>query len=197
MTPDEDLAARAAVLEEIADEVHQCTLCDLHRGRSRAVPGEGPPDAPVIFIGEGPGAREDEQGRPFVGPAGAYLNRLLERAGLRREEVFIANIVKCRPPGNREPTAQEAEACRPYLDGQIACIRPRVICLLGRPATTALLDASTSMSKAHGQTFQRDGIVYIPLYHPAAALHNQRLAPILIEDFQRLGPLLQRLMSEG
>ncbi len=196
MIQDEGLASRAAVLEEIAAEVRQCTLCDLHRGRTHAVPGEGPPDARVMFIGEGPGREEDEQGRPFVGPAGRYLNALLQRAGLVREEVFITNIVKCRPPGNREPTPTEVEACRSYLDGQIACLRPHIICLLGRPATATLLDPSATMGKIHGSPISKDGFTYIPMYHPAAALHNQRLAPVLTEDFTRLGLLLRRLLAE-
>jgi len=195
MSREAELASRAAVLEEIAEEIRHCTLCGLHKSRRRPVPGEGPPDAKIMFIGEGPGAREDEQGRPFVGPAGAYLNRLLERIGLSRQQVFIANLVKCRPPGNREPTAEEAQACRPYLDGQIACLRPRVICLLGRPATTALLNPSATMSKVHGQTFEKDGMIFVPMYHPAAALHNPRLAPVLIEDFERLGPLLREVVG--
>jgi len=190
------VSERAAVLEEIASEVRQCKLCGLHKERTNAVPGEGPADALVMFIGEAPGREEDAQGRPFVGPAGRYLNGLLDRAGLEREQVFITNIVKCRPPANREPTASEVEACRPYLDGQIACICPKVICLLGRPATTSLLDPSATMSEVHGQTFERDGIIYIPLYHPAAALHNQRLAPVLIEDFVRLGEVLKKLLKD-
>lgn len=187
---------RSAVLEEIAAEIRQCRACPLHEGRSNAVPGEGPADAKVMFIGEAPGREEDAQGRPFVGPAGRYLNGLLQRAGLEREQVFITNIVKCRPPANREPTAEEADTCRPFLDGQIACICPKVICLLGRPATLALLDPGATMSRVHGQTFERDGILYIPLYHPAAALHNQRLAPVLIEDFERLGRVLGELLAE-
>jgi uracil-DNA glycosylase family 4 len=188
-------STKAAILEEIAAEIHHCALCNLHKGRKKAVPGEGRPDAQVMFIGEAPGREEDEQGRPFVGPAGRYLNALLQRAGLAREQVFIANLVKCRPPGNREPTPNEAAACRPYLDGQIACICPRVICLLGRPATAAFLDPSATMTRVHGQVFERDGIAYIPMYHPAAALHNQRIGPVLIEDFERLGVVLRKLLQ--
>ncbi|MBC7287260.1 MAG: uracil-DNA glycosylase [Armatimonadetes bacterium] len=194
--PDAADADREAILSEIADEVRTCALCDLHKARTNAVPGEGPADARVMFIGEAPGREEDAQGRPFVGPAGRYLNQLLTLAGLRREQVFITNIVKCRPPANREPRPEEAAACRAYLDGQIATICPRVICLLGRPATAALLDPSATMTDIHGRTFERDGIIYVPLYHPAAALHNQRLGPVLNEDFKRLRPMFERILAE-
>jgi uracil-DNA glycosylase family 4 len=193
----EGVSEKAALLEEIAEEVRQCQACPLHRGRNRVVPGEGSPEAKIMFIGEGPGAEEDAQGRPFVGPAGRYLNALLLRAGLRREEVFITNLVKCRPPGNREPTAEEVAACRIYLDGQIAALSPRVICLLGRPATAALLHPAATMSKIHGQVIERDGIYYIPLYHPAAALHSQRLGPVLNEDFDRLKSFFARIVADG
>jgi len=189
------VAEKQSLLDEIAAEIRSCTLCPLHKTRTNAVPGEGPADAKIMFIGEAPGREEDIQGRPFVGPAGRYLNQLLALAGLSREQVFITNIVKCRPPGNREPRSEEATACRPYLDGQIATICPRVICLLGRPATAALLDPSATMSRVHGQTFDRDGIIYIPLYHPAAALHNQRLGPVLNDDFKRLRSFFQRIIS--
>jgi len=191
------VAEKQSLLDEIAAEIRSCTLCPLHKTRTNAVPGEGPADAKIMFIGEAPGREEDIQGRPFVGPAGRYLNQLLALAGLSREQVFITNIVKCRPPGNREPRSEEAAACRPYLDGQIATICPRVICLLGRPATMALLDPSATMSRIHGQTFERDGIVYIPLYHPAAALHNQRLGPVLNDDFKRLASFFERVLEDS
>lgn len=178
------------MLEEIAAEIRACTRCGLCEGRTNAVPGEGPEGAAVMFVGEGPGAREDEQGRPFVGPAGQLLNQLLLQAGLRRPEVFITNIVKCRPPGNRDPQPQEVEACREYLVGQIATINPAVICTLGRPALQTLIDPSASISRVHGAPREIDGMTYIPLYHPAAALHQQSLRPVLVEDMRRLGPYL-------
>ncbi len=183
------------LLEEIAQEIRRCRKCDLWRSRTNAVPGEGPADAAIMFIGEGPGAAEDKQGRPFVGPAGQLLNSLLLQAGLRRPEVFITNIVKCRPPQNREPRPDEVRACREYLDGQIAAINPRIICLLGRPATQTLLDPTASISKIHGQPVERDGILYVPLYHPAAALHRESLQPVLVEDMARLKSMLRERLG--
>ena len=139
---------------------------------------------------------EDRQGRPFVGPAGKLLNELLLTAGLRRPNVFITNIVKCRPPENRDPRPDEVRTCRPYLDGQIAALNPQVICLLGRPATQALLDPQAAISKVHAEGFEREGMLYVPVYHPAAALHNDRLHPTLVEDFTRLKYLLQHRLQQ-
>ena len=178
-------------LEAIAAEVRACEKCGLCRTRTNAVPGEGPPDAAIMFVGEGPGQREDEQGRPFVGAAGSLLNQLLLKAGLRRPEVFITNIVKCRPPGNRDPLPDEIEACRGYLDRQIEALRPSVVCTLGRPASQTLIDATLSISREHGTARKVGDITYVPLYHPAAALHQQQLRPILVEDMRRLGPFLK------
>ena len=178
------------MLEEIAEQIRTCTKCRLCESRTHAVPGEGPEDAGVMFIGEGPGAREDEQARPFVGPAGQLLNQLLLQAGLRRPEVFITNIVKCRPPGNRDPMPDEVEACHEYLVGQIASINPAVICTLGRPALQTLIDPGLSISREHGVPREIDGMTYVPLYHPAAALHQQNLRPVLVEDMRRLAPFL-------
>jgi len=179
------------LLEEIAAQVRSCTSCRLCQGRTQAVPGEGPAAARVMFVGEGPGYQEDRQGRPFVGPAGQLLNQLLLEAGLRRPEVFITNLVKCRPPENREPRPDEVEACREYLDGQIALLQPRLLCPLGRPATQTLLDSTAPMSQLHGRRLQREGLTFMPLYHPAAALHNPRLRPALQQDFAALGELLR------
>lgn len=180
------------MLDEIAEQITACEKCALCRSRTNAVPGEGPEDAAIMFIGEGPGAREDEQGRPFVGPAGQLLNQLLLQAGLRRPDVFITNIVKCRPPGNRDPVPEEIAACHEYLMGQIATINPNVICVLGRPALQALIDPTLSISREHGVPRVIDGITYVPLYHPAAALHQQSLRPVLVEDMKRLAPFLKR-----
>jgi len=143
-----------------------------------------------MFIGEGPGEQEDLQGRPFVGAAGQLLTELLAEAGLERSQVFITNIVKCRPPGNRDPQPEEVAACRPFLDGQIAVINPRVICTLGRPALHTLVDSSASITREHGKPREVDGVICVPLYHPAAALHRQDLRPALIEDMRRLRSFL-------
>lgn len=183
------------MLREIAAEIRGCTRCGLCRGRTLAVPGEGPADADIMFVGEGPGFQEDQQGRPFVGPAGALLNELLQQAGLRRERVFITNLVKCRPPGNREPTPDEVAACRDYLNAQIALINPGVLCTLGRPALQALVDPQGSISREHGVPRLMDGIMFVPLYHPAAALHRQDLRPALVEDMRKLRLILERRYS--
>ncbi|MBM3473689.1 MAG: uracil-DNA glycosylase [Armatimonadetes bacterium] len=178
-------------LEAIAAEVRACEKCGLCKTRTHAVPGEGPADASIMFVGEGPGQKEDEQGRPFVGPAGSLLSQLLLKAGLRRPEVYITNIVKCRPPGNREPLPEEVAACRDFLTRQIAALQPKVICTLGRPASQTLIDPTLSISREHGVARTIGGITYVPLYHPAAALHQQPLQPVLVEDMRRLGPFLK------
>lgn len=180
------------MLREIAAEISGCTRCPLCRARTVAVPGEGPADADIMFVGEGPGFQEDQQGRPFVGPAGALLNELLQQAGLRRQRVFITNLVKCRPPGNREPSPDEVSACRDYLNAQIALINPSVICTLGRPALQTLVAPQASIGREHGVPRQVDGILFIPLYHPAAALHRQDLRPALVEDMRKLRLILER-----
>ncbi len=180
------------LLAEIAAEIMPCTNCALSRSRTIAVPGEGRADADIMFVGEAPGRQEDMQGRPFVGPAGQFLNELLREAGLRREQVFITNIVKCRPPGNRDPLPSEIEACRDHLIGQIAAIQPDVICTLGSPALRTLVDPKLSISKVHGSRLERGGIVYVPLYHPAAAIHKPTLRQTIVDDFVRLKSLLDR-----
>lgn len=178
------------MLEQIAREIRRCALCRLCEGRTHAVPGEGPADAHMMFIGEGPGEQEDLQGRPFIGPAGQLLTELLGEAGIARGEVFITNIVKCRPPGNRDPQPDEVSACRPYLDGQIASINPRVICTLGRPALQTLISPEARISREHGVPRIVDGVTFVPLYHPAAALHQRALRPALIDDMRRLREFL-------
>lgn len=192
---EKSLAERA--FEEIQERIAKCTKCPLHESRSNPVPGEGPPQARVIFIGEAPGVEEDKQGRPFVGPAGRFLDSLLELAGLRREEIFITNIVKCRPPGNREPKPNEVGACKEYLMAQIAAISPKVVCLLGSPALKTVLDPKLSISRVHGTPFRKQGLLFVPLYHPAAALHRQDLRPVLKEDFMRLKKILEQEMRES
>lgn len=185
----------AAAVERLNEEIRACTRCDLCRTATQAVPGEGALDATVMLVGEGPGFNEDKQGRPFVGAAGRFLNELLGEAGLRREDVFITNIVKHRPPNNRDPDPAEVEACFPWLDQQLALIRPRIVMTLGRFAMERFLtDAERGgkgISKIHGQVFEKDGRYVIPLFHPAAALHQERWRPDLIEDMRRLREMLQ------
>jgi uracil-DNA glycosylase len=180
----------AAELEAIAHEIRMCTLCPLHGGRVRAVPGEGPTDAKIMFIGEGPGFNEDRQGRPFVGAAGQFLDELLMRAGMRREEVFITNVVKCRPPGNRDPQADEIAICtNTYLDRQIAVIDPAVIVTLGRFSMQRFLPNERIM-RIHGQPRTVRGRLVVPMIHPAAALHQPQNRPLLEADFEHLPAIL-------
>jgi uracil-DNA glycosylase family 4 len=159
-------------LQELGREASTCTRCRLAKGRTQVVFGVGHPDADLMFIGEGPGYYEDKQGEPFVGAAGQLLTRLLGEIGLRREHVYICNVVKCRPPGNRDPLPDEIESCRPYLEGQLETIRPRVIVTLGNFATRFLLDRQVSISRVRGQRFTIDGRTVIPTFHPAAVLHG-------------------------
>ncbi|MGD8473472.1 MAG: uracil-DNA glycosylase [Anaerolineae bacterium] len=169
-----------------------CQLCILSQGRTNAVPGEGPEDADIMFIGEGPGFHEDRQGRPFVGAAGNYLNELLEKIGMSRDDVYITNVVKCRPPGNRDPQAAEIEACRPYMDEQIALIRPRLIVTLGRFSMQRYFPGA-SISRIHGQPKRVGRVIYYPMFHPAAALHQPRWRSLLEEDILKIPDLLSQL----
>ncbi len=179
-------------LEQIAQQVAQCQLCELHFSRKRAVPGEGPANAEVMFIGEGPGFHENEQGRPFVGAAGKFLDELLAKIGLRRDQVFITNVVKCRPPSNRDPKPEEVEICtRTYLERQIQAINPKVIITLGRYSMGLFL-ANAKISEVHGQSFWVKGRLIVPMYHPAAGLHQLSLKPEIERDFLRLPELLEK-----
>jgi len=179
-------------LETIAQEVNQCRLCGLHQGRVKAVPGEGPVDARIMFIGEGPGYHEDRQGRPFVGPAGQLLNELLAMAGLKREEVFIGNVIKCRPPRNRDPQPDEIETCTStYLFRQIEAINPQAIITLGR-FSMALFLPGRKISDIHGKPFQIERRLVVPMIHPAAALHQPRYRTQIEEDFRRVPEILQQ-----
>jgi uracil-DNA glycosylase family 4 len=178
-------------LEALAAEVARCTRCLLHRGRTKAVPGEGPEDAEIMFIGEAPGFHEDQQGRPFVGAAGQFLEELLELVGLKREQVFIANVIKCRPPGNRDPLPEEIEACKPFLDRQIELIQPKLVVTLGR-FSMARAFPKARISHVHGQPRKVGGVIYYPMYHPAAALHQPSLRRTVEEDMRRIPELLQQ-----
>jgi DNA polymerase len=167
-------------------------MCGLHHGRTSAVPGEGPADARIVFIGEGPGYHEDRQGRPFVGPAGQFLNELLALAGLQRDDVFIGNVIKCRPPRNRDPLPEEIETCTTaYLFRQIEAINPPVIVTLGRFSMSLFLPGK-KISAIHGQAFHIQGRLLVPMIHPAAALHQQKYRAQIEEDFRRLPAILQQ-----
>ncbi|WP_438316639.1 uracil-DNA glycosylase [Candidatus Caldatribacterium sp. SIUC1] len=166
------------LLEEIRQEVERCTLCPLAKSRTQTVFGEGNPDALIMFIGEAPGEDEDRSGRPFVGKAGQLLTKILLSVGIQREEVYIANMVKCRPPGNRTPTLEEVEACFPYLEAQIAIVNPSVIVTLGSVSTGYLLGTKEPMSKLRGQWFDwRGGKRIFPMFHPSFLLRHESRAP--------------------
>lgn len=180
-------------LESISSEVISCMKCRLCETRRTAVPGEGPQSAKVMFIGEAPGEQEDNLGRPFVGAAGKLLIDLLQSIGLRREEVFITNTVKCRPPNNRPPRKDELATCRSYLDRQLKLIHPRAVCPLGNSAIRTLLNPEESVSELHGVAVEKDGITYFPMYHPAAALYTFALRKVMEEDFRKLRVVLDSL----
>lgn len=172
------LRKKEELLEEIRQEVERCTLCPLAKSRTQTVFGEGNPDALIMFIGEAPGEDEDRSGRPFVGKAGQLLTKILLSVGIQREEVYIANMVKCRPPGNRTPTLEEVEACFPYLEAQIAIVNPSVIVTLGSVSTGYLLGTKEPMSKLRGQWFDwRGGKRIFPMFHPSFLLRHESRAP--------------------
>lgn len=176
---------RSAQLAAVAAEVKACTRCPLHSGRIQTVPGYGDVNAEIMFIGEAPGENEDKQGLPFVGRSGDYLDYLLKKVGMEREQVFIANVVKCRPPSNRDPLPNEITSCKPYLDRQIAIINPLVIATLGR-YSMGLFFSDAKISAIHGKARFDDDIAYYPMYHPAAALRNPGLRRDMEADMARL-----------
>jgi uracil-DNA glycosylase family 4 len=180
-----------ATLAQIAREVSVCERCMLHHSRKLAVPGEGPVDAEIMFIGEGPGFHENEQGRPFVGAAGKYLEELLAKINLRRQDVFIGNVVKCRPPNNRDPLPEELAACSDYLERQIQVINPKVIVTLGRYSMARFLP-NAKISDVHGQSYRIKGRLIVPMFHPAAALHQPSLKISVERDFIRLPELIAK-----
>ena len=177
-------------LSEIADRVRACKDCALSMGRTNAVPGEGPADAEVMFIGEGPGFQEDRQGRPFVGPAGQFLEQLLADAGLSRERVFIANMIKCRPPQNRDPAPAEMAACSKYLDRQIELIDPKLIVTLGRFSLGRFFPGE-SITRARGRVRHKDGRAIFPVMHPAAGLRREEMKASIIQDFKAMPGILE------
>ena len=177
-------------LQQLAGQIRTCMDCNLSQHRTRAVPGEGPEEADLMFIGEGPGYNEDQQGRPFVGQAGQYLEELLASIGFSRDEVYITNMVKCRPPNNRDPFPGEIQACSKYLDVQIKLVQPRVIVTLGRHSLGKFLPGET-IGKTHGKPRQVGNLIVYPIYHPAAALRQHTLRTVLEQDFQAIPSLLQ------
>ena len=182
-------------LEQLAAEIAQCQRCPLGRGRTHTVPGEGPADARLMFIGEAPGFHEDRLGRPFVGPAGQFLEELLRSIGMTRDQVYICNVIKCRPPNNRDPLPEEIEACRPYLDRQIEVVRPRVIATLGRYSMARYLP-NASISQVHGRPRRIGDVIVLPLFHPAAALHQPRYKAAIEQDFLKIPELLREAAPE-
>lgn len=181
-------------LEAIAERVAGCTLCELSEGRERTVPGSGAADADIMIIGEAPGYNEDKQGLPFVGAAGGVLTELLAGIGLRRDDVYITNMVKCRPPSNRDPQAAEMSACADYLDRQIALIDPKVIVTLGRFSFGKFFPGR-SISRERGKPRMWNGRMIYPMYHPAATLHNPRLKPALESDFRNLPAMVEEVIA--
>lgn len=179
------------ILKQVAEQTAVCTRCDLQYSRKKSVPGAGNPHAEILFIGEGPGFHENVQGLPFVGAAGQFLDELLADAGLKREDVFITNVVKCRPPGNRDPQVEELDACKPYLERQIAAINPDVIVTLGRYSMGHFIN-NGKISGIHGKPFWSGGRMIVPMYHPAAALHQPSLREVVKQDFAGLPGMIAR-----
>lgn len=185
----------AAILNDLAQQIAACQRCALAKGRTHAVPGEGNPNADIVFIGEGPGFHEDQQARPFVGPAGKFLDELLASIGLDRADVFIGNVIKCRPPNNRDPLPGEIEACAPWLDQQLAAIKPKVIVTLGRFSMNRYFPGQ-SIGRIHGQPRRAQGVLVVPMYHPAAALHQASLRRTIQEDFKKLPAIVEQALKE-
>lgn len=179
-------------LKQIEKEIISCKNCNLHTGRTKAVPGEGSYHAKVMIIGEAPGKEEDAQGRPFVGRAGQLLTKLLSEIGLSRNEVYITNIVKCRPPENRQPSREEAIACNPFLKRQLELISPKVVVLLGATASKYVI-GEDKITKIRGKIFEIDNIIFLPTLHPAAVLRNESQLPLIREDFEKLREILKNV----
>ena len=183
-----------SALTELYQEIARCQDCELAKHRTKVVPGEGSEDAELLFIGEAPGWNEDQQGRPFVGAAGGFLDKLLDSIGLKREQVYIANVIKCRPPNNRDPLSQEIHACCKWLDRQIEIIQPKMIVTLGR-YSLARYFPNEGISKVHGKPRKSGNVIYYPMYHPAAALHQGNLRQTIEADMLRIPQILAQ--AEG
>jgi uracil-DNA glycosylase family 4 len=194
-----DAVERAAALREYSEQVASCTKCALAQGRTQVVFGSGNPDADLVFVGEAPGFHEDQQGIPFVGQAGKLLDKLLSGIGLTRADVFVANVLKCRPPGNRDPLPEEIAACEPHLFRQIELLEPKLVATLGNFATKLLSGKPTGITRVHGHpqevTLGARTVVLYPLYHPAAALYTPSMLNVLGEDFARIPELLDRVAA--
>ena len=190
-------------LEDIAEQIRKCKRCELYRTRKNPVPGEGNPNAKIVLVGEAPGYNEDLQGKPFVGRAGKLLDEFLEFAGLKRTEIFITNVVKCRPPNNRTPTLDEIKACSPYLDQQLKILKPKLVIALGNVAATYFFEKFnlkfSSMRRTHGKIYSLSNILFsfflIPTYHPAAILRNQSLKPEVLKDWEVIKNLAQKIKT--
>jgi len=181
-------------LDQIAQEVRACKKCPLWKGRTLGTPGEGNSNAKILFIGEGPGENEDKQGKPFVGEAGQFLDEMLASVNLQREDVFITNVVKCRPPFNRDPLEEEVRICTSqYLFNQIKQIKPKLIVTLGRHSMQVFFPQIKSVAAAHGKAYKKANQVYYILYHPAAALYQQNLREIMKEDFKKIPDILNQI----
>jgi uracil-DNA glycosylase len=183
-------------LEALHQQIRACVACPLSRTRTQAVPGDGPVTARIMAVGEAPGETEDRLGVPFVGAAGQLLTKLLESVGLQRSDLYICNVLKCRPPGNRDPLPEEVEACAHFLDAQVELIRPDVILLLGRHALQRILPGAAGISRSHGTRIRDRGRLYVPLYHPAAALYNGSLMATLQDDMRRVRGYLEEAEAE-
>lgn len=189
-----DAKEQQRALAVIAKQVAGCRACPLYQGTTNPVPGEGNAGAEIMFIGEGPGFYEDRQGRPFVGASGKFLDELLASIGLDRRQVFITNVVKHRPPNNRDPQPDEIAACKPYLDAQVEAIAPKVIVTLGRHSMQRYFPGE-AIGRVHGQPRRKDGTIVVPMYHPAAALHQQTLRSVIEADFARLPGFLAKTLN--
>jgi DNA polymerase len=194
MTQDDHAALRQAqdgALLRLYEEISVCPDCELSVTRTHAVPGEGRPDAEIVFVGEAPGYYEDQQARPFVGPAGQFLDQLLASIGMRREDVYIGNVIKCRPPNNRDPLPKEIQACHKWLERQIELIKPKLVVTLGRYSLAKHFPGEP-ISRIHGQERRVGDVVVVPMYHPAAALHQASLRRTIETDFKKLPAILER-----
>ena len=181
------------MLQDFYEQIKDCQNCALAASRTQVVFGDGNPHAEIIFVGEAPGFHEDRIGKPFVGAAGKLLDQLLGEIGIERRDIYIANVIKCRPPQNRNPRVEEIESCKPFLLKQIELIRPKIICTLGNFSTQLLLGRKVGITKVRGQAFERGSYVVVPMLHPAAALHRESMLQAVKGDFQNL----RKILDEG